>query len=166
MLKRYSTLLMVVALLVMAIAPAALAGRGGSDRPFKANLSGEASWVVADTCEGLNYLNVQTQTEGVGTATHMGKVMTSWWHCPTDEGTYVHGHVTFTAANGDQLIGYYADDGEDPIVIEDFDGTGRFAGASGRIEVFTEVVPQFSGGMPDFTVPWPWKAILKGKISY
>lgn len=166
MLKRSSTMMMAIAVLVMATTSAAVAARGGTDRPFEARLSGQASWEVAEVCEGLNDLNVQTQTEGVGIATHMGKVVTSWRHCPTDEGTYVHGQVTITAANGDQLIGYYSDDGEDSIVIEEFEGTGRFTDASGRIEVFAEVTPQFDDDGPDFTVPWPWTATLTGSISY
>jgi len=168
MLKRYGTLFLVLALFVLVAAPAAVAGPNGTERPFKAQLHGEVIFSFGDAdCQGYTPVAVETQTEASGNASHLGKVVTSWRHCPKMDDGYDNGRFTATAANGDELIGFYSDDGVGSIVIDEFEGTGRFENAQGRIEVFYEVTPMFDeNGEMDFFVPWPWKATLTGTISY
>ena len=182
MLRRIPIAFVVVALVTLLAAPGAYAGRGGMDRPFRATMVGEASWDVRETpIPGCGL--VTTLTHGTGRATHMGRIETSWAHCPLSDSPLPDGRLTIVAANGDELDGTYDYpdvDGIIPITISG--GTGRFGDASGEVEASINITPQFSdecttpelseilcvGDPPyvDITVPWPWSAKLTGTITY
>ena len=173
MLKRSSIGMLVVALIVLMVIPAVSAKPGGIERPFKATLTGEASWEFPGRCG-----NVTTVTDATGKATHMGSVKADWTHCP-DNDTINDGEMTLIAANGDELHGYYDYPGIDAGSPITFDGgTGRFANAVGEVLVHYDVIPVFwcepadwndedaVFACMDFTVPWQWTATLTGTISY
>ena len=174
MLKRLLIVGAVVALVVLATVSVAAARKGGSDRPFTADLAGEVTFEFADygaePCGSYQVggefedsgFSVITHTEATGNATHLGKVQASFWHCPTDFG-HDNGHLTLTAANGDQVLIEYVDDGTtgDSFPIEVVDGTGRFTDATGSMILSYWLEPE-----EGFDVPWGWGATIEGTISY
>jgi hypothetical protein len=181
MLRRWLTVGVVAALVVLAAVPVVSAAERGTDRPFTATLSGEVTWSFTDSprpdCAALNpYGSYATSiTEGFGTATHLGAVESHWSHCPAS-GDYLNdGRVVLIAANGDELRGVYDYPGIDvgtPIVFTG--GTGRFEGASGEAVIEYWTIPVLFEGCDDpenffclnlFT-PWQWYATLNGTISY
>ena len=137
---------------------------GGTNRPLKGRLSGtvifEVDWSDLD-CP------VTTVTEAGGKMTHLGRVSSHWTHCaPVTQPVYTNGHVVFTAANGDQLVGEYSDELAPPWTIHVVGGTGRFADASGTISLveFDASGEWDENGMP--ISPWSFWGVLKGAISY
>ena len=161
-------------LAVMTVAPAA-AGQKGTDRPFQADLAGLVTFEFgapgAAPCgvyqPGWDF-SVITHTEATGNASHLGKSQASFRHCPTDVG-HAAGHLTLTAANGDELLFEYTDDGTmgDSFQMHVVDGTGRFMGASGLVTLYYWLDPAIGpGGEPDFSSPWRWWAEIEGEISY
>ena len=79
-----------------------------------------------------------------GTATHLGRYTFAANECFDPTSGVFSGTPTFTAANGDTIVGTYSGqvfgtDDPDVILYEEelriTDGTGRFAGASGTITV-------------------------------
>lgn len=125
--RRYLILLTAIALLVLAVVPAALAGPKGTVRPFKGSATGEALYGYEDgqgtdglsnvfDCdegEGLppeirDFFRVTTFTSADGVASHLGKVHMEFAHCanPYIEGP-VDGQLGIVAANGDVLYGEY-----------------------------------------------------------
>ncbi|MDH3459096.1 MAG: hypothetical protein OER90_19825 [Gemmatimonadota bacterium] len=142
---------------------------GGTDRPFKADLSGTAVWEydwLDPDCP------VTTVSDGWGTVSHLGQVHHHWTHCaPVTKPTYEDGHLVITAANGDQLIceygGWPAAVGASlPLPIQVVGGTGRFADASGTIYL---AAFKIEGEWGDDGLPIePWYAwwTLEGMISY
>lgn len=167
MMKRWSIGPIVVALVVLMVTPAASAGKGGSDRPFKASFTGEVHWEFSDQCG-----SVTTVTEASGRATHMGRVAYEGAHCP-DEVVIDDGRFTIVAANGDKLYGVYdypAIDYGEPVTF--IGGTGRFAGASGwgvweyDVElIFREDCDPASDPFMCLTNS-PWWSTLTGTINY
>lgn len=139
---------------------------GGTDRPLKGRVSGtlifEFDWTDPD-CP------VTTVTDAGGNMTHLGRVSSHWTHCaPVTKPLYTNGHVVFTAANGDQLVGEYTDESASalPWTIHVVGGTGRFADASGTIYMvdFDASGEWGDDGLP--IQPWSFWAILEGAISY
>jgi hypothetical protein len=181
MLKRWSIVAIVAALVVLTVVPAVSAAQGGTDRPFKATLVGELNWSFTDIprpdCYGPNPygLYATTMTDSVGTATHMGAVESHWTHCPASEDYLNDGRMVLIAANGDELYGIYdypGIEGGSPIVFTG--GTGRFEGASGEAAIDFGLVPVLFEGCDDpddfsclnLFVTWQWFATLSGTISY
>lgn len=166
-------LLIAGALIALLVVPMALAAEGGTDRPFKARLTGEVTYAFPGRC-----LEVTTLTGATGQATHMGRIETVWSHCPADPSNTDDGRLTLVAANGDAVYGEYDYDPASPdnfFPITVVGGTGRFAFASGALVVTYEVTPEFIAGcIPepdpfpcfDFSEPWQWSATMTGRISY
>ena len=175
MLKRLLIVGAVVALTISATVSPALAKKGGTDRPFKANLAGEVTFEYgeegAEPCGSYQPgwgMSVITHTEATGNATHMGKVNASFLHCPTDIG-HDNGHLTLTAANGDEVFVEYVDDGTtgDSFPIAVVGGTGRFTEATGSMTLYYWLDPAIGpDGEPDFFAPWGWSATIRGEITY
>jgi hypothetical protein len=180
MLKRVLIVGAVAVLVVLATVSVALARKGPSERPFKADFVGAASWEFddygAEPCGPYQVggdfeeggFSVTTNTEATGNATHLGKTQASFTHCPTDSG-YVNGHLTLTAANGDQVFIEYVDDGTtgDSFPLNVVNGTGRFKDAGGSMILSYWVEPIIGpNGEPDFSSPWGWGATVEGTISY
>jgi hypothetical protein len=175
MLRRWSTVGAIVALLAtMTISPVA-AKEKGTDRPFKADLAGQVTFEFGEgdaaPCgpfqPGWGF-TVITHTEATGNTTHMGRTQASFRHCPTDVG-HDNGHLTLTAANGDEVYTEYVDDGTtgDSFPMHVVGGTGRFAGATGLLTLDYWLDPVIGpDGEPDFTAPWDWWATIEGAISY
>jgi len=184
MLKRLSIIGTVIALVALTAVSPAAAAKKGTDRPFKAELAGQVTFDLfgpeaLDLCG--DYLGVLTRTETHGRATHAGKVEASWWHCPVEPDGHDNGHLTITAANRDQIIVEYVDDGSDPwsFPLQIVDGTGRFAGATGELTLHYGLEPALVLGpdgqpiigpdgepVPDFFSPWGWWGSIEGSISY
>jgi len=171
-------LLLVGALVGLLAVPMASAGTGGTDRPFTATLSGVATFVVPQGCPP----NCQAFTsvgDAMGQVTHLGLVTYHSTHLPYDVANHLDGHMTLTAANGDELYGVYdyVLGGSGPLVVTFTGGTGRPADASGTADESFETIPQhkpmppcvpetdaFGCLNPD--VPWPWSGTMTGTISY
>lgn len=124
--RRGVLLLVLIALLAMAVVPAALAGPKGTDRPFKGSAAGHALFGAGDG-EGTNglsnvfgcdegrdlpppwdaYFRVTTFTSAYGTASHLGRVHMEFAHCANPFTGPVDGQLAIVAANGDVLYGEY-----------------------------------------------------------
>lgn len=134
--RRYLILLIAIALLVLAVVPAALAGPKGTDRPFKGSATGEALFGyedgqgskglsnVFDCDEGVglppeirDYFRITTFTSADGVASHLGKVHMEFAHCANPYiGGPVDGQLGIVSANGDVLYGEY-NGTEDGILV-------------------------------------------------
>lgn len=155
----------------------ATAAEGGTDLPFKATLTGSASWEFPGSTPS-NCTVATTFTQATGQATHMGQIEAFWTHCPADPQIIIDGRLKLIAANGDELYGTYdydaaGESNEIPITLNG--GTGLFADASGAVIASFEAIPQFIPGCNpdpdpfpcfDFSIPWPWSATITGTISY
>ena len=168
------TLLVLMGLLALAVvAPgAALAKKGGTDRPWKGKGSGTTTFSVA------TFPSVPGSTEGTARFSHLGKTSyTSTFTVTfTGPGTFnLTGTQTLVAANGDTLTLSFTGTGtitgafgpgqtsETMVTWNVTGGTGRFDDASGSLTgtVVTEVVSvdgSTATGTHTFTA--------KGKISY
>ena len=174
MFKRWSMIIAIAALLMLAVGPVA-AGSGGTDRPFKAQLVGEITFEFGSSeCSAIS--PVVTLTDSWGEATHMGQVHMNWAHCPLDIG-FVNGHAEIFAANGDALYLEFENiEGGNTFEALVAGGTGRFDGATGTVEVTFAVEPAFVPGCEidptdpfpclDFFTPWGWSGTINGTISY
>jgi hypothetical protein len=141
MARRFFAAVTAVLVLLLAGANPALAGPGGSDRPFHATGSGQVTFDSDNPreCPG-SYLGPVTEViTGAGLASHLGRYSLSASHCPTPTQSTV-GRMTLTAANGDQIRGTYTNDlalqGGTVVVTGWYivqGGTGRFRQASGRL---------------------------------
>jgi hypothetical protein len=142
---------------------------GGTDRPFKADLSGtvvwEYDWADPD-CP------VTTVSDGWGTVTHLGTVHHRSTHCaPVTKPTYENGHCELTAANGDVLVLEYGGWPANvraslPLPMQVAGGTGRFADASGTIYVVGLTLVGEWGDDGNPIEPWYAWWTLEGTISY
>ena len=128
------------ALLAGALVLVALAGpASASDRvPFRGSLAGTA------TVTPLNPPIVAVRIEATGTATHLGRFTLEAPHTVNQATLTAVGTYLITAANGDTITANLAGTAtmvNPPNVISITEtatvtgGTGRFAGASGSIEV-------------------------------
>ena len=128
------------ALVVAAALALALAGpvSAGDHVPFKGSLAGTA------TITPLGGPIVAVEIDATGTATYLGKFMLEAPHIVDQSTLTAVGTYTLTAANGDTLTADLAGTArmvEPPNVIAITEtatvtgGTGRFAGATGSIQV-------------------------------
>jgi hypothetical protein len=174
MLKRWSTVGTVLALVVLSAVPAA-AGPDGTNRPFKATLTGEVYWEFPGESPS-DCTPVTTNVDATGNATHMGRVVAHWSHCPAEPGYVLDGRITVVAANGDELHGIYDYDppGGGVVLSIYFEGgTGRFAEASGVVTATSGLVPVLKEGCDDptnidcldFSQRWQWWSTLIGSID-
>jgi hypothetical protein len=175
--KRRSALAIAAAVVGLLVVPMLAAGLSGTDRPFRAVLTGAAHWEWPGAWPS-GCTMVTTVTEATGQATHLGRVVATMSHCPAEADHVLDGWMTITAANGDTLIGRYDYDPYSTSLsfpVSWAGGTGRFAGAAGSVAGSFTVTPQFIAGCNpdpdpfacyDFSVPWPWSATMSGTISY
>ncbi len=172
MLRRWSTVAAVTALLALTVSPA-FAGRGGTDRPFKGSFVGEAEFGFDVSCVPYNG-GIMTRAVSTGKASHMGQVQSTVTHCPV-VGGHKNGIMTIVADDGDELHVTYTDDtGTTSFPITVDGGTGKFAGASGDATLSYAVEQVFIPGCTpagsfacfDLTVPWAFSATIKGTLSY
>lgn len=169
------TLIMVTVLALTLGGLAAAAGADSNDRPFKAELSGEAFWEPDPDCLAVNPMGLRTMSAAQGNATHLGNVTVSSGHCtPAPDSTiYSGGDMVMSAANGDELHFDYG--GVCPlvgdlvvgevfsctVVAEVTGGTGRFTGATGSLSGHAYV--EFLGiGTPSMPAWW----VYEGTIGY
>ena len=160
---RRLTVIAMAVLLVLAMAPGAVAKEHGTDRPIWANLSGEVNFYMqADP--GCPVLTV---SDSYGTMSHLGRVWIHWTHCPPiTHPEYTNQSFTITAANGDTLFGHH-NINVDPGTMDITGGTGRFAGATGHLLVTFQVEGEWDTGTPPFPInPWLGWWQMKGTISY
>ncbi len=168
MVRRYGILAIVLVLVVLGMAPGAIAKKGGDDRPFKGEVVGEAFF-------GSNPLGCvagfTTITDAAGPVSHMGKSTAHLEHCFTPFGVE-DTLLVITAANGDELWGTYAAVSSEPIpdIGETFEstfevtftgGTGRFSDAAGWADLTAFITFE---GFDDLM--WPWAATWSGELSY
>lgn len=165
--------LLAVALICLLVVPVAIAGEGGTNRPFEAALAGSATWAFPGVSPS-NCTIVTTLSEMTGQVPHLGRVTGFSSHCPGEPGYVNDGRWTFIAANGDKLYGIYDYDPAsetNSLTLTLNGGTGRFTSASGAVVVTYQAIPQFIPGcnpVPDpfpcfdFSVPWPATWILTG----
>jgi len=164
---RRTTVFSIVLLALMMLIPAASASRASVEREVRGAMSGQLTFDIDFSRE---VCPVITRTEAVGTIRHLGLTTSVWTHCPPvlpGQTAYTNGHVTFTAANGDTIVGEYSDaDGAPPFVIDVEGGTGRFAGVEGTIVLVTfDAIGEWGDdGLP--IQPWHWNGVLEGDISY
>lgn len=174
--KRYGIAGLVL-LLVTVMASTAAAGPNGTDRPFKGQAVGEATFLLENPLgcptEPVGF-GITTATDAYGTASHLGRMSLHSDHCPLLDGSISEGTMVFVAANGDELHANYTGEATpippnigDAIVaitylsIDPDASTGRFAGATGEAVLHAEIVFE---GFDDFA--WPWRATWEGAVSY
>ena len=165
--------IVVVSLLIAG--QAAGAGSSTTERPFQGMTVGVTTFTDDASCP----FGFRTAAESSGSVTHLGQAEVENSHCflgvdeETGEGLLGGGVVTFTAANGDELRGSYTGSavpampgttGE--VVVAEIDvtlngGTGRFAGATGRIDMTAYVT--FPGWEE---AAWPTRLVFDGRVSY
>ena len=125
------------------LAAAALAGPasagGPTNVPFKASVAAQETLRPDGvTCPVPPYL--VGLTTGTGTASHLGAVTLVSSDCITpglNTFTFSNGHLTFTAANGDELRAAYNGSlqpfpGAPPFSLYSISGTVTFASGTGR----------------------------------
>ena len=191
MINRWVTMFVAAALLVLAVAPAALAGPNETDRPIKGTLTGTVQFGGVGNPDGLAntmgcnpgapaFFQVTTFTSADGHTSHLGKTHLESAHCNTPTGP-AQGQMAFVAANGDVLYaeyyGVYTDDGLEAYVefAESSTGvchllndvpcasTGRFAGSTGSVVMHNEVMQT---DPDDPWIPWNFWGTFGGRISY
>jgi hypothetical protein len=177
--KRSRLVLAAAALVTLLLVPAATAGKGGTDRPFQATLTGSVHWAFPGVSPS-NCTVVTTLSNSTGEVTHLGRVVVSWSHCPAEPAYITDGRMTMTAANGDILYGTYNYDPNstgNTIPLTFVGGTGRFADATGTVIVTYWVDPVFWPmppcdpktdplGCMNLTVPWSAGWSFTGTINY
>ena len=158
---RRLTVIAMAVLLVLAMAPGAVAKEHGTDRPIWANLSGEVNFYMqADP--GCPVLTV---SDSYGTMSHLGKVWIHWEHCsPVTLPVHTNERFTITAADGDTLVGTYDFDGDPPYPMDITGGTGRFDGATGHLHLEAQLEGEWANDFP--VNPWHGWWQMKGTISY
>jgi hypothetical protein len=131
-----------IVVLALTICQAALATQafGAEDVPFKG--SDEGGFQLPGACAGGSLAEVVI--DGTGRATQLGAYTYSATECFDAVSGAFAGSATLTAANGDAMTGTYqgqVSGTDDPNVIayeEELEltgGTGRFAGATGTLQV-------------------------------
>jgi hypothetical protein len=170
---RGRTLLILASSLALALAApgAAVAKRGGTDRPWKGRASGTLTFDLGTT-------PFPATSTGTGRLSHLGKGTYSQQFTITLTGptTFnVAGTQTIVAANGDTLFLSFTGTGElagafgvgqtseTTAVLTVTGGTGRFSDASGTLtsKVFTEIT-----SIVFTTVTATQSSRLTGRISY
>jgi hypothetical protein len=147
--------------------------QGGSDVPFKETYGATGTIAPSAECPAGTVL---VSLQGNGTATHVGRYTISNSHClDLATGVFTNGAFVKTAANGDQLVGTYSGSGTTlvapapPDLVGQFTvtgtlvftgGTGRFASASGVLEMRGTQVTDFSASQ------WPTEVDLEMKGTF
>ena len=142
--------------------------------PFKGTLAGSVSFAPADPGMDCTYPPapggpLMTLSEGVGTASHLGRVSMSSVHC---SGDLLDGRMVLTAANGDQVFLDYSGpctpfppptpDITCDLETEVAGGTGRFEGADGEVDLAAHVIFPGALGPDPWVGHWDWE----GWITY
>lgn len=153
-------------LAVAALGPsAAIAKKGGTDRPIKDDSSGTTVFDLAT-------LDVVADTTGI--TSHLGRTTThlEGTVTPTGPDTFtIAGSSVTVAANGDELFGTFAGSGTldasgnstGLVTITFTGGTGRFASASGTATgPFSQVMTSTNGTTSTLATDYT----LTGTISY
>ena len=142
---------------------------GGTNRPFRADLSGIVHWQYDWADPDCPVLTVW---DGPGTASHLGTVHHQGTHCaPVTKPTYENGQWEFTAANGDRLVFEYggwpaAISASLPLPAQIVGGTGRFADATGTIYLVDLTLVGEWGDDGNPIEPWYAWWSFEGTISY
>jgi hypothetical protein len=155
--------------LALAIPATALAQ---TPHAISGSLSGTITFVLLPTVPGPNGEVVDSLGDASGIVRGLGQTHLFTFHRPWGPNLeYVEdGLFRIVAANGDELKGHYEGStgpGTEPnqqIGTADWiitGGTGRFANASGIIQI-TAYVTVLGIGVPE----WPCTWVLKGTISY
>jgi hypothetical protein len=152
--RRFAT----IGLLVTALAALALTGpvQAKDQVPLKGHGTGVVTVLGPELIDGEPWLAINIRGEGV--MTHLGHYTTgggsgpnTWQDPVTGEwfGTY-----TFVAANGDKVYttaaGSAGSEGDFTIV----GGTGRFAGATGEVDMALFAETPTAPGVIPFTIEW------------
>jgi hypothetical protein len=167
--RRFVVIVMVCALVFVVFTAAASAK--SVDRPFKGTISGT---VWFQPVGGV----LTTFSSAVGNASHMGRVQMTAQH-PTpiaDPNNYGPGDMILAAANGDEVLithtghleldltaapgTWFVGSGSVTIV----GGTGRFADASGSVEMILHL--QYPGSLDPAFYPWAAWWTWDGTIRY
>lgn len=172
--RRTMLLLAVVGLVLVGLVPTA--GADPPSRPFRAVLSGAATFVAPDpNCPPPpgSPVGVRTDLAATGPAWHLGLTTFTGNHCAHGSYELFVGTGTLVAASGDEVFVEYHGDGPLPApgtegqvhqVDAEFQivgGTGRFEGAVGEGDLTAYLV--FEG----FDVPvWPGTFVWEGTIGY
>ena len=150
--SQYFKLIGIVFVLVSLLAVALSRVTAGEQRPYK---SDGPEWVVQEGPGGACGADrIDVQVEGRGQATHLGEYSITRHHCFNPAlGAFEDGTFEQTAANGDKISGTYSgfvagvlevdDQGNPSVIIINATqvitgGTGRFAGAEGQSELYSE----------------------------
>ena len=167
--KLFGMVLLLAALTVFGVS-AAVADTGGSDRPFTGTIVGSATFPLDATCP---FTGRRTWSEASGTASHLGLVTMVSNHCTPPANAITGGHMTFVAANGDELhmtysgtcsappfppVGAALTCSTDNVIVG---GTGRFADATGEAQI-TALVTNAGFGVEEWPATWTWH----GTLSY
>jgi hypothetical protein len=172
--KKALLLLLVCALVLFVLATTADAK--SAERPFKGSVSGTV-WFTPGAELGLppnpNPPFLWTISHAVGNVTHLGRTVMDAHHPTPSSDVISGGTMVLRVANGDKLFVTYAGTAPFPVIgvpstirahtpMTVTGGTGRFVGASGRVDCVGYV--QFPGELGPG--PWPGVWYFKGTISY
>ena len=165
--KYVRTLLALVLLLVSTSALAAGAGMG--PKQVWGFTKGEAGFQPALACATINKDSIQTFSASEGWIRYLGWMALDTTHCPTDDGMMgLNGEATFTTWYGHELRATYTAQTvmPPPVIVQEITfiivgGTGRYAGASGKLFGVIFIKAQES-----YFVPWPLKFSLTGYVNY
>ena len=170
MLRLRNCIRVVIALALVLAATSVLAGENPNPRPFWGHFEGEVTFPASDACLGITGAPYQTVSIVEGNMTHLGRTDLITIHCSTLDGSAaVDGHGILTSANGDEVWVIYTATTvipPPPLIVQEADiiivgGTGRFEGASGRLDGMVYVT--FEG----FADPsWPIRFVVAGWIVY
>ena len=168
--KRLLAALVLLVVLAALGVSTATADSGGTNRPFQGTIAGSATFSLDATCP---FTGRRTSSAASGVASHLGLVTMVSDHCTPPANDVTGGHMTFVAANGDELHMTYSGTCTAPpfppvgealtctthnVVVG---GTGRFADATGEIHV-TALVTNAGFGAPEWPATWAWE----GTLSY
>lgn len=108
------------------------------ERPIKFRSEGTITFIPgSELCDGY----IQVVIEGSGHGSHMGNISIHLGYCSDGENLLSYVMGSSYASNGDQIFVVLVGAGEDPEkgpfqTYQIYDGTGRFAGASGHYTLY------------------------------
>lgn len=163
-------LILLGACLMVLVGVASPAGAQSDARPFAGSASGALEFLPTQPPRVCPPPSLTTTVTSIpGKALHLGRMSLSSEHC-AGFGHLTGGTMTMVAANGDKVFLEYSLDAPMvplPAFTVDVDGTivngtGRFEGASGHVDMTGSVMlPQFPSFVPA-TVSFVWT----GHIAY
>lgn len=170
---KLSRLIVIFAVLSLAIAAPASAG---VDVPIKGTvIGGGGPDPAAPGCPGTPIWRYNSP--GTGNVSHLGTVESFLTHCTYPDLSFAYGTITFTAANGDELV--IAQEGSCLPILDGsgnflgytceatwtaVDGTGRFSHATGAGTL--DIVGDVPGGDTLFGLDGEMRVDIAGSISY